>query len=136
MQVNVTVAPPHAIDLIWQEVWPLLSEAVAQSVICDEKSLMDDISKEACFLLLAQVDGVLSGVAVIGFIEGSTRVADVQFLGGKDFKSWSKQMNQAVDIVAKTEQCSHIIAHGRKAWSRLWKDYNNSGKILFTKQVA
>lgn len=137
MEVKIQVLNPKIAADAWDLVWPLLSPAVDQGLNTDNsETILESVVKEQRILLLATVDGKIKGCSLLSFKDGLNRTLDIQFLGGKRIRDWSEQMNMAIDAVAKAEGCKSIIALGRKAWSRIWKDYKDTGKVLFVKEVA
>lgn len=137
MSVKVSLLNPAIAADAWSNVWELLKPAVDQSFdIDDSESILKDVIAENRFILTATVDGKLMGCALVSFRQGSQKFLDIQFLGGKRMKAWSKEMNEAIEILAKAEDCKKIFAFGRAAWSRIWKDFSNTDKVLFVKEVA
>lgn len=134
--VSITTIQPALAQTVMDMVWPMLESAVAQGYDVDDRdSIQRDIEAAARLLLVASVGGVPKAAAVLGFIEEAKRVLSIQYLGGAEMAIWGDAMNEAITQVARDEGCQMIVALGRPAWSRIWKDFENSGKIFYAKEV-
>lgn len=75
--------------------------------------------------------------AVITTIEegGNGRLLAVRFLGGRQLKKWSRQMDEALTEFARVNSCRQITAVTRKGFSRLITSFKPQGLDLFIKAV-
>lgn len=135
MMVQISVRKAEEIEGVWPSVIPFLEPAIEQDFVHDESSLKTLLMEDKALLFIATVDGKTTG-AVIAQIEKFPRcdIVNILSLGGKEFKNWKTQMNEALTQYAFYMECKYIVANGVRAWQRLWPDFK-PGNVCYTKEV-
>lgn len=133
--VQISVRKAEEIEGVWPSVIPFLSPAIEQDLAHDEASLKNLLLEDKALLFIVTIDGKITGAAVAQ-IESLPRcdIVNILSLGGKEFKHWKTQMNEALTQYAYYTECKYIVANGVKAWQRLWPDFT-PGKICYTKEI-
>lgn len=135
MMVKITVRKAEEIEGVWPSVIPFLEPAIEQDFVHDEESLKSLLMEDKALLFVATIDGITTGAA-IAQIERFKKcdIVNIVSLGGKNFKLWKQQMNDALTKYAFYMECKFIVANGVRAWQRLWPDFK-PGNICYTKEV-
>lgn len=135
MMVKISVLKPGDIEVNWPAIFFHLESAISEDIVHDEESIKYLLKNNKALLFIATVDGEITGAAVAQ-IEKFKRcdIVNILSLGGKGFKNWKKEMNDALTQYAFYMECKYIVANGVRAWQRLWPDFV-PGKICYTKEI-
>lgn len=135
MMVNISVRKAEEIEGIWPSIINFLEPAIEQDFVNDEESLKNLLMQDKALLFIATVDGNLTGAAITQ-IEKFKKcdIVNILSLGGKEFKHWKTQMNDALTQYAFYMECKYIVANGVRAWQRLWPDFK-PGNVCYTKEI-
>lgn len=134
MKVIISIIKPENITSMWDAVYPYLAPAIEEDVFHTEQSLKNLLVNDQALMFIANVDGVVKGATVVQIEDGKHSLVNILTLGGKDFRCWKKQMNEALTQYAYFMECKFIVALGKRGWSRLWPDFQ-PGKTFFSKEV-
>lgn len=121
--------PQEAVDLVWDQVAPMLEGATLTARgKCDIQDVRDGIDAGDYLLWVAEIDGEIVAAITTRIIDyPRCRAMALDWIGGKRMKEWIEVVNNAMVTHARHNGCTHLEGYGRDAWlrwtSRLgWKE--------------
>ena len=135
MTVKIHVVEPAALDLVWDVASPLIEKSIETDFVGDIEYFKETLDNDEAVLILATVDGKLSGAVVVTVYNVGEDVVNIIALGGENIKAWQHDMNETITKYAKVMGCTHVVALGRKAWKKIWPEFKEF-KMMYYKKVA
>lgn len=120
--MKFTAIHPQLLPHVWEHVAPLLNKAVKLN---PELINIDDVlvgAKAGAYVIWVAIDeenGEFVGTVTTRIIPyPQSKGLAMDFLGGTRMKEWLHLAQDAVEEHAKRNECTHLEAYGRRAWSR------------------
>lgn len=131
---QIVVVEPQKVNEIWPQVKEHLDPAIAKDLVHDEISLKTAVAEDRALLWLAVVDGKIMGAVITVIEKFKITLVNILSLGGKEFKRWKDEMNQALTLYASAMGCKYIVANGSEGWRKLWPDFT-PGNTCYLKEI-
>tara|TARA_R110002012_G_scaffold210702_1_gene381374 strand:- start:1009 stop:1437 length:429 start_codon:yes stop_codon:yes gene_type:complete len=124
-----TAVPLEATDIVWGDVSAMLNKAIQTS---GGKYHIDDIYrhiKEGYYNLWLIIDEkkdekVIAAITTRLIEYPNRRALAMDWVGGKRMSEWLPIALEKFNSFAKDCGCSHLEGYGRKAWTKVLKNYN------------
>jgi len=121
-----SAVPSDAINLVWEDVFPLLGPALRTA---EGKFHIDDVyrmiqSGNYILWVVVEDDKYIAALTTRVLEYPSRRAIAIDWLGGKRMNEWLPVAMETVKKYAKDINCKHLEGYGRKAWGRVLEKHN------------
>lgn len=111
----ITIVPPEAVPMEWEEVYEILKPAVDRSGgRWSMTALLGALCRGERNLWIIKEGGKIVGAATSQFAQYPMKIVlSVQFLGGKGFDEWGDEFIETLEHFARDSRCSGVEAAAR-----------------------
>lgn len=124
MSVTFAIDPvrPEHVAAVWPEVAPLFERALERG---DSWSSMEelraDVDRGNTVLWLIVKGNSLAAAFITGVVTAARgKLLHAIILGGTLMPEWFRQFEEKLVSIAKDENCTAVVAAGRKGWKRVF----------------
>ncbi len=137
--IMITLVPREAVDVVWEDLAPLLGKAVATV----KGKFRTDYIQPAAMVGELCLWAVKDGNKTIGAF--TTRVIQyperralaIDWVGGERIREWLDDAMTIMEHYAKDYSCQHLEGYGRRAWGRMLERFGWEPEyIAFRKELT